>query len=145
MNEKTILEVMKKEHKRIEIFLDVFEKLIYIDLREARESFNKFKWNLEKHLFVEEKAIFEVCNSDCSEEIEEIFDLMREHGEIIILIGEIEKKLVEKIKPEISKLKEFLERHIDFEESKFYPMLDRELSWERKQEIFKRASEIIRE
>jgi hemerythrin-like domain-containing protein len=141
---KKITEVMCEEHRRIEKILEEFEKLVHIDFGSSKDAFNKFKWNLEKHLFVEEKVIFEVCNSDCGEEVSEIFDLMQEHGEIIGLIKEIEKKLFMNFKPNLSVMKELLEKHVYFEENRFYPMLDKELSTERKQEIFERAEEILR-
>ena len=133
---ESIKSLMDREHKILGEFLEQADK--------SRENFNKFKWNLEKHFFVEEKAIF-IMNRDMNgEEISDIFELMKEHGEIMKLMKDMEANLGNEEKIDISAIKENLIKHRDFEDVVFYPKLDEILSLEQKQEIMERAREIIR-
>lgn len=138
---KTITQVMCQEHERINSLLEESKKLTD-NLEKSKKIFNQFKWNLEKHLFVEEKVIFELCSSDCTGVISDIFDLMREHGEITRMIKDIEKNFSQNLKSGFSNIRKTLDEHIIFEENKFYPLLDKKLSSQTKQEIFERAGEI---
>ncbi len=92
---------------------------------------------------MEEKATFELYSKMKNEEIEDIFKLMREHGEIVELIRNIEQGLINNVKPDISGLKDSLLSHANFEDEFFYPKLDEELTPEQRQEICDRAREII--
>ena len=59
MNESNkITAVMVRDHCKIKNLLDDFEEKTKQDHKEMVKSFHKFEWELEKHLFVEEKAIF---------------------------------------------------------------------------------------
>ena len=78
------------------------------------------------------------------EEISDIFELMKEHGEIMKLMKDMEANLGNEEKIDISAIKENLIKHRDFEDVVFYPKLDEILSLEQKQEIMERAREIIR-
>lgn len=133
---ETITEIMLEEHKKIDEFLKDLERS-YSD-----DKFNRFKWTLEKHFFVEEKAIFDLLNSIKSEEVSPVFDLMEEHGEIIELarhLGEVEDK-----KRALENLKVLLTKHSRFEDSMFYPNLDKTLNQNTKREIIEKTKEIIR-
>lgn len=139
-----ISEAMLNEHKRLHAVLERLEKDTKYDSDYWRRLFNEFKWNLEKHFFVEEKAIFEMCNSDCGEKIPDIFDLMKEHGEIIFLINEIDDEFEGDLKKRLLEIKKMLVKHSNFEDDNFYPLLDERLSEERKLEILSRIKEIVR-
>ena len=64
--EKTIniTDLMIKDHCKIEKLLKNFEEKSNIDIEQTRIAFNKFEWELEKHMFTEEKAIFSSYNPD---------------------------------------------------------------------------------
>ena len=55
---ETILKVMLNDHCKIVKLLNDFEKCTDLDKQILKKTFNIFKWELEKHLFTEEKAIF---------------------------------------------------------------------------------------
>jgi iron-sulfur cluster repair protein YtfE (RIC family) len=142
---KTITQLMLEEHGRINRILLEFEKeLDSLEFDNIRKIFDEFKWNLEKHFFVEEKSIFDIFENIEGEEVTEIFDLMQEHGELTELVKNIGAGLDNNIKPNISGLKEKLMNHARFEDQIFYPRLDEELEPYKKQEIISRINEIIR-
>lgn len=142
--EEKIIVLMNDEHKRIANTLKEFEEILEKDLEKSKEIFSKFKWELEKHFFVEEKAIFIITDKIAGKEVSDIFDLMNEHGEIIQITKELEEDLEENIKPNTEKLKNLLMKHCKTEDEVFYPKLDQVLSSEQKQEISERIKEIIR-
>ena len=139
MNEK-ISVLMAREHEKI--------LKVLLECENANENieklFSKFKWSLEKHFFLEEKAIFTLSNDLGGEIVSEVFELMKEHGEMIELAKEIEDALEENSEFDISKLKELLIKHHRFEDSGFYPKLGEMLSQEQKQELSERVREVVR-
>ena len=59
---------MRKDHLKLEGLLDELEENATKEYNIMKKSFNRFEWELEKHLFTEEKAIFtEYSPSDISE------------------------------------------------------------------------------
>ena len=142
--EKTINFLMDEEHERLGFLLDKFEKTLEKDVEIAKKIFNHFKWSLEKHFFVEENAIFYVYESVIGEEVGVIFDLMKEHGEIIELIKKIEINLDKGNEINVQILREKLEAHSKFEDDIFYPRLDEELEAEKKQEIIEKINVLVR-
>ena len=55
---------MVKDHNKIEQLLNNFEASINKDYKIYSEAFNDFEWELEKHIFVEEKAIYTQYDPD---------------------------------------------------------------------------------
>ena len=106
--EKTINSLMDSEHERIDSLLKKFEEILQNDLEDAKKIFKHFKWVLEKHFFMEEKAIFKISQEIMNEEISEIFKLMQEHGSILEVIRSIERDLRIGRKPNVLRLKEIL-------------------------------------
>lgn len=140
----TIEALMLKEHKRLIKFLDNLEKDLN-DYEKTKKNFNILKWNLQKHFFVEEKAIFDTFIKISGKETSDTFYLLEDHVKIIEMMKIIEKKLDQKIKPVLNELRIKLQIHKDFEDRDFYPNLDDKLSLEQKKEISKKINEIIRE
>jgi hemerythrin-like domain-containing protein len=136
--EKTISQIMSEEHKKLNELLNEFEK----DLTDL-EKFNKFKWNIEKHFNIEEKAVFEVYNRVREEDIPEIFDLIEEHKEILRLITDLEDDVKKEKIGDIENLRHVLERHRKFEEEDFYPELDKDLGEEEQQEIREKSKNLV--
>jgi iron-sulfur cluster repair protein YtfE (RIC family) len=136
--------IMSAEHYRINHILEKFEREFEEDPELAKQTFNVFKWNLEKHIFVEEKAIFDVYETIVGEEVSDVFDLMEEHGVLIDLVNSIEENLYEDNEFNLSELKEELNKHHVHEDSKFYPDLDNNLDEDQKIRLIERIKEIIR-
>lgn len=140
-----IKELMLKDHERIKKILVGFEQLVRDNPREAKGNFNKFKWNLEKHFFVEEKAVFIISDSIEGQEVDEIFELLQEHGRIIELLNELEDSLDEGDPGNIKELGDTLRRHAHYEDITFYPKLESSLNEDQRKEICDRIKEIIKE
>lgn len=138
---QSIKELMLIDHAKINEMLKDLEKS---SKEEALDKFNIFKWQLEKHFFAEEKAIFGVMDKINTDESDAIFDLMQEHGKIIGLVKELERKVDEGQEVNVSELKASVEAHSEFENDVFYPKLDEALTDNQKTEIIERAKEIIR-
>jgi len=131
-----IAKIMLKDHLKLNSFLDETES--YADLDLIKKTFSKFKWNLEKHFFVEEKVIFITLSEN-----DEIINLVKQHKDILWLIKKIEESINKNEKPDISKLKQALDNHIVYENNIFYPLLDDTLDENQKQIILDRAEEIL--
>ncbi|MBU0467304.1 MAG: hemerythrin domain-containing protein [Nanoarchaeota archaeon] len=140
----SITEIMLREHKRIDAMIEEVEKTLP-DFEKARQIFNKFKWNLEKHFFVEEKVIFSAYSSTTSNESEDIFTILKEHKDILWSMKKIEQSLSKNLQPNFSNIKKDLKDHVNFEDRIFYPRLDEELDDNLKEVMIDRAKEVIKE
>jgi iron-sulfur cluster repair protein YtfE (RIC family) len=141
---KPIQKIISKENERVNNILNRFEVQVEKNLPESRELFNRFKWNLEKNFFTEEKIIFSIyTNSQTEEESCAIFNILREHQDILWLIKEIEDSLAKNKIPNTTDLKMVLENHINFKNKVFYPRLDEELTGKQRELMIDRAEEII--
>lgn len=136
---KTIDQIMFKEHKRIEETLNQLEN--QEDLLKIKKIFSKLTWQIEKHIFVEEKVIFRLYNNE--EDIINIDILIKEHRDIFFLIEKIEYAIIQGNRPDISELKRIINAHAKFEDEVLYPKLDEELSEEEKELIIERSKELI--
>ena len=140
---QSIEKLMLQEHKRLNHLIDELEK--HLDNYEkTKTNFSVFKWNLEKHFFVEEKVIFDMFVNISGDETNHIFHLLGDHVKIMGTIRMLEKNLNKKIKPDLEELKQRLTLHKEFEDEDFYPDLDKRLNPEQKKKISERIKEIIR-
>lgn len=135
---KTISEFMLKEHEKIRKKLEELK-----NTNNKIHIFNDLKWTLEKHLFLEEKVLFVFYEKIQGEEVDDFFNLMQEHERIMSLLKNIQDTLNENPSDKINELINLLEEHSFFEDKKFYPKLDSELSEEQKQEIFEKSKDIL--
>ena len=74
------------------------------------------------------------------QEIADTFELMQQHGQIIGMVNHIQKNVrlnENNIKENLSKLKETLLQHINFENNHFYPELDKDLNEQERNEVIK--------
>ena len=129
-----------KEHGKIRSMLVELEKTSDFDLK--KRLFNKFKWNLEKHFFVEEKVIFGIYDNE--ENINNLNKILKDHKDIILLIKKAEE-LLEEGHLNIFDVKTLVDAHSAFEDQVLYPQLDEKLDETQKQLILERTSEIIKE
>lgn len=139
MVNNSILEVMIKDHKKIINLLDDVEKNRHLDF----DVFCKFKWHLEKHLFVEEKAIFNSPQIGNGIEEKILKKLSNEHTVIIELLDKILRDSFPKGNLNFHKLKHLLAKHRKFEENEIYPKIDEKLNENEKNEIIKKITEIV--
>lgn len=140
-----ISSLMIKDHCKIEKLLEIFEEKSKNDFEQTKKAFTKFEWELEKHIFTEEKAIFSSYNPDDPiEGYKMLPEITKQHNYIVNYLNnwrnDIRKK---RIVTNISTFKEYLQKHRDFEEEKVYPKLDEFLSEDDKKIIIAKINEIV--
>jgi hemerythrin-like domain-containing protein len=138
---KEIFKIMIQEHEVIESLLNDFKRLSTEDASEARKVFHAFVWNVEKHMFLEEKILYNVY-SVWEKNIEGMFEILEEHGEILALMKKIKNSYTDE--NNILALKELLRDHFVLEETVLYPNLEKVLNDKQKEALIERAQEIIR-
>jgi iron-sulfur cluster repair protein YtfE (RIC family) len=138
---REIFRIMTKEHEVIESLLNDFKALQNKDPSEARKVFQTFVWNIEKHMFLEEKILYNVY-SVWDGNIEGMFEILEQHGEIIALIKKIKNSYPDE--KNLSALRELLKDHFVLEETVLYPNLEKVLNGDQKEFLIERAQEIIR-
>lgn len=141
-----ILPLMINDHSKIEELIDKLDEVAKTDnYSNLVESFNKFEWELEKHIFTEEKAIFTDYNPEnISEGYEMLPELTKQHNYIVNKLNNWRNDIKNHRNIEdVYGFKDFLERHRIFEEEKVYPKLDESLTEEQKSNIVAKINEII--
>jgi hemerythrin-like domain-containing protein len=140
-----ILSLMTKDHCKIEELINDLENKNKIDFDSMYKSFNKFEWELEKHIFIEEKAIFTSYKPDnITEGFKMLPELTNQHNFILNTINNWRNDIRKKnLLTNIYSFKEFLIKHKNFEEKEVYPKLDQALSEREKKHIIAKINEII--
>jgi len=145
MSENDILPRMIKDHCKIEKLFEQLEESAKKDQSTMRKSFNKLEWELEKHIFVEEKAIFISYNpEDVTIGYKMLPELTKQHNEILNRLNIMRKDIRSRgIVKDVYSFKEFMIRHKTFEEREVYPKLDEALDETQKKHIIERINEIV--
>ena len=143
MKSTAILDLMVKDHIQLMDYLKEVEKNLGRDFGFLSNSFNTFQWNLEKHFFVEERAIFTSYNPDEPDKEYDYFSgLMDQHTEILKTVELLRKKLQKREPFDLNELKKLLIKHKIFEEKSIYPVIDQEIDEGEKLFIIDRIKEI---
>jgi len=143
MNSMSILDPMVKDHGKIIILLNDVEKNIGGDVLSLMNAFDSFEWALEKHIFIEEKAIYTSYNPvNISEGYKMVPELVQEHNELLNRLRVMRFDLLKKHRCDFEGFKCSLLDHKTFEEEQLYPRLDEELTYEQKLVIVSRIKEI---
>ncbi len=127
--------LMIRDHAKVEEIIVELIKNLNKGFKTRLDSFNKFKWNIEKHFFVEEKCIFSQCHNLNEADLTAISNDILNHKEILSMISQIEDDIIQKKKPDIEELKKALAEHKKYENEFLYPLLDNELSLNQKELI----------
>lgn len=146
MNKSTnILAIMIKDHCKIEKLLDELEQKTNQEYAEMVKAFNKFEWELEKHVFAEEKAIFTNYNpQDVTEGYRMLPELTKQHNYIVNQLNNWRRDIRnKKTISDIFSFKQFIIRHKNYEEKEVYPRLDQALTEDQKIKIVEKIQEII--
>ena len=130
------------DHALIEVLLVYFRDSMGKDKELAEKAFNKFKWELEKHIFVEEKVIFPFCKMAISEACESVQSLVKQHDLFIDMLNEIKNDLVMKNETDVSNFMNLLVNHRKTEENFLYPKLDEMLNETQKEMMIAQINEI---
>jgi hypothetical protein len=144
MKSTAILDLMIKDHgKIVKLLLDV-EKSIGMELISTMKVFDTFEWELEKHIFIEEKAIFTSYKPmNIVEGYKMVPELIQQHNDILNRLRVMRKNLMWQRPIDYDEFKELIMVHKTFEEASLYPKLDQELDVSQKEEIIRKIHEII--
>lgn len=137
-----ITQAMLKQHSVINKNLLDFEKISREDTIEFVRLFNAFKWNLNKHIFIEEENIFPIADRNNKTELRQLQTLLNEHKDIRKIIDNLEEEIIDGRKPNTSILRELLFAHEGREIEGFYPLLDTRLSNEQKKTIMEKLKDV---
>jgi len=127
---------MLRDHTRIAELLDKIKSGT-----NSADRFEAFKWELEKHLFLEEKAIFKIVEED-SAIYPSVQKLLEEHDTILKMVKTIESVLKTEGRIQMGGFQSILEKHRYYEDDFLYPILDEKLDSEHKQEIMHRLRKL---
>ena len=143
--ELDILNLMVEDHCKIENLINKLDETTKEDFDSMKKAFQKFEWELEKHIFTEEKAIFtNYTPSDVSEGYKMLPELTNQHNYIVNKLNNWRKDIKnKKMLTDVYSFKEFLVNHRKFEEEKVYPNLNEFLSEEEKRHIIAKINEIV--
>lgn len=144
--EKTsILKIMVKDHRRIEDLIDSVEQNLDNDFEVIEKSFDKFEWQLQKHIFAEEKAIFTFYEpEDVSIGYKMLPVLTKQHNDILNRLEKMQRDVQNGKTPEkVSEFKKVLMKHRTFEEVEVYPKLQETLSEKQKNQIIEKVKMIL--
>jgi iron-sulfur cluster repair protein YtfE (RIC family) len=134
---------MARDHDKILKLLNDFGKCIGLEKQILKRAFDAFNWELEKHIFTEEKVIFTSYEpTDDKEGYKMVPQLMKEHDIIYKKLKEMYKSIKSSGSCDFKDFKNFLLKHKDFEERDVYPMFDQELDEITKKMIVDRVDEI---
>lgn len=121
---------MNKHHQIIDRLFERLKSEVGGDEDKTVKLFHEFKWKLEKHIFLEEKAVFSFCQK-CyigEEDLSEMAaDMVQSHDEILQELNDLENKLVVEDSFDLSELERMLNEHEENEDNKLYPVLDKRL------------------
>jgi iron-sulfur cluster repair protein YtfE (RIC family) len=144
MKSTAILDLMVKDHARLITLLQKVEQSLDQDIVTLMKTFDTFEWELEKHIFTEEKAIFTSYDPvDVSKGYAMVPELIKEHNEITNKLRVMRKELIKQHPCDFDEFKKLLMNHKTFEENTVYPKLDQELDETQKKTIVDRISQIV--
>ncbi len=132
---------MLRQHQIVNKLLLDFEKIPREDTYQIAK-FNLFKWNLNKHIFVEEENIFPVADKNNPIEMKQLQNLLKDHKDIKGIIKNLDEEIADRRKPNTAILRELLFAHEEREIKNFYPLLDTRLSNEKKRNILRQIREV---
>ncbi len=144
MKSTSILELMIADHSKILKLLHDVEKSSGMELVSVMKVFDTFEWELEKHIFTEEKAIFTSYSpTNIVEGYKMVPELIQQHNDILNRVRVMRKDLLWNRPVQYDEFKERIVAHKTFEEVSLYPKLDQELTDQQKQEIITKIREIV--
>jgi regulator of cell morphogenesis and NO signaling len=147
--EKEISEYFEKDHSRLDSLFCEFQALKKSNYPEARKAFIAFKFGLQRHIVWEEQILFPVFESKTGMVNSGPTYVMRfEHKQIGDCLEAVHTK-VKNSDPasdtEEAKLLTILAAHNQKEEMVLYPTIDRMVSTEEKEAIYRAMNSIPEE
>jgi hypothetical protein len=140
MKFKKISDYMLLDHAKIVDLLNEIEKGDHPSF----DAFCKFEWHLQKHIFLEEKAVYNFYKIYNDKEMGSQFfeKLSKQHTVILELLNKITTDSFPKGNVNFTKLKRLLTTHKNFEEMEVYPNIDKNIDNKIRKEIIERIIEL---
>jgi len=142
MEENRILKLMIAHHGLLEALLVLFRDSLD-NSDEAKKIFDDFKWQMEKHFFIEEKINFGRIVAAQPGLSEVVRKLLEEHGQMLVMAGRIKEQLEKDGKDvDMDGFLDLIKRHRQTEEGTLYPRMGEVLSQEEQGGIIERINEV---
>ena len=138
----SILGLMINHHALLETLFFVAKDEIKANSERAKESISLFRWEYEKHMFVEENIIFDFLRWNHPKAYQITLHLTGEHSVIRQLLGKVESELPQYSENDIATLQSLLSEHRKDEEEHLYSVVDKELLENQKLRIINRINEV---
>jgi iron-sulfur cluster repair protein YtfE (RIC family) len=134
----SIKKMMLKDHGKIFQLLKTVDSEEHQNSEDKKVKFEQFKWELQRHFIVEERAIFTYYDPIDKDGLSMVKKLMGEHKSITGHLTSIEKIIEDDGSFNLDDLTELLMSHKKYEEEFFYPALEEELDSAQKKEMISR-------
>jgi len=142
MTQENILGLMVAHHALLETLFVVFRDEVSENSPRVGSALSEFSWEMKKHFFAEENAIFNLVPPKDIESWKAINRLKEEHIAMLVGLEKFMGNLVEIKSEEVEVFYNLLKGHREVEEKDLYPRLDKELGAEEKNQIIARINEI---
>lgn len=143
-NRDNILTLMIAHHALLDVLFELFKSQLKNESPGLKDSLLEFKWETQKHFFVEERGIFDFLPMRTLGVFKTISQLKEEH---ITMLNQLQKILdfenfQDIPKGDLNSFHDLTESHRKLEEEELYPKLDKDLSPDKKKEIISKINEI---
>jgi iron-sulfur cluster repair protein YtfE (RIC family) len=138
----SIADMMVRHHHNVENIITEFNEKREKGVEDLFDVFQRMKWELEKHFFLEENAIFNFYDAKSEEDSRIVSHILVEHEMMLKKLSEIEKKLKNKENIDISEFRKKLIQHKELEDNVFYPRLDNQLDTKQKNKIIDKIKKL---
>lgn len=142
VKEGSIAQFMLREHGEIFVLMNDFKKNSNKD--NAEDYYKKLKEKQQTHVLAEEKAI--IILNDEGKKYKEVITILQQHDELEKLMRNIAEDLDRKqdnYGGNIKKFMDLMKEHVQLENIKFYPKLDKELTSNQKDTILQKLKDVI--
>lgn len=119
------IELLKEDHDKVD---KLFQKVKANEDADHRDTFEKIKSELDVHTHIEETIFYPKMKEDGDEEIKKIvLEGIEEHHQAKMFLRELSSLVddSEKFQPKLKVLMEDIEHHVQEEEGKMFPMIEK--------------------
>lgn len=142
MAENNLSSLMINHHALIGMLFDLFKQEQKEKSQKAGATLSELAWEVKKHFFTEENAIFDYLPLRSMDIFKTMNHLRDEHLIMLNSLKTFSDHFSEITDEQIEEFFNLLEDHREVEEQTLYPKLDKELREEQKGEIISRINEI---
>ena len=120
------IELLKEDHDKVD---KLFQKVKANEDADHRNTFEKIKAELEVHTHIEETIFYPKVKEDGDEELKKIvLEGVEEHHQAKMFLRELSNLVEdsEKFQPKLKVLMEDIGHHVQEEEGKMFPMIEKQ-------------------